>query len=43
MNEIFPLTPVMWQEWAREEAPITTGYVLVFSFCVLVIGFMIKF
>lgn len=28
MNEIFPLTPVMWQEWARDEASISTGYVL---------------
>ena len=26
MNEIFPLTPAMWQEWARDEASISTGY-----------------
>ncbi|KAH9750297.1 EMBRYO DEFECTIVE 140 [Citrus sinensis] len=25
MNEIFPLTPAMWQEWARDEASISTG------------------
>ena len=26
MNEIFPLTPAMWQEWASDEASISTGY-----------------
>ncbi|KAK9217151.1 hypothetical protein WN943_005776 [Citrus x changshan-huyou] len=25
MNEIFPLTPAMWQEWARDEASISAG------------------
>ncbi|GAY62705.1 hypothetical protein CUMW_219920 [Citrus unshiu] len=25
MNEIFPLTPAMWQEFARDEASISTG------------------
>lgn len=32
MNEIFPLTPTMWQEWARDEASISTGY-FSFLFC----------
>ena len=32
MNEIFPLTPAMWQEFARDEASISTGY-LSFPFC----------
>jgi RNA recognition motif-containing protein len=25
MNEIFPLTPAMWQEWAKDEASLTSG------------------
>ncbi|XP_038876547.1 squamous cell carcinoma antigen recognized by T-cells 3 isoform X1 [Benincasa hispida] len=25
MSEIFPLTPLMWQEWAKDEASIDTG------------------
>ncbi|KAL5789204.1 hypothetical protein ACOSQ2_004092 [Xanthoceras sorbifolium] len=25
MNEIFPLTPAMWQEWARDEASLSIG------------------
>ncbi|XP_024039783.1 squamous cell carcinoma antigen recognized by T-cells 3 isoform X2 [Citrus clementina] len=25
MNEIFPLTPAMWREWARDETSISTG------------------
>lgn len=33
MNEIFPLTPKMWQEWARDEASISTGYIF-FPFCI---------
>ena len=32
MNEIFPLTPAMWQEWARDEASISAVY-LSFPFC----------
>lgn len=38
MNEVFPLTPVMWEEWTRDEASISTGYVLVFATCVFVFG-----
>lgn len=26
MSELFPLTPTMWQEWAKDEASIGTGY-----------------
>ncbi|XP_050210099.1 uncharacterized protein LOC126660579 [Mercurialis annua] len=25
MNLLFPLTPVMWQEWAKDEASLSTG------------------
>ncbi|KAM7481993.1 hypothetical protein LguiB_006576 [Lonicera macranthoides] len=25
MNELFPLTPAMWQEWAKDEASLTSG------------------
>jgi hypothetical protein len=26
MSELFPLTPAMWQEWAKDEASLGTGY-----------------
>jgi hypothetical protein len=26
MSELFPLTPSMWQEWAKDEASLTTRY-----------------
>lgn len=25
MSELFPLTPAMWQEWARDESSLTSG------------------
>lgn len=25
MNELFPLTPAMWKEWARDESSLITG------------------
>lgn len=31
MNEIFPLTPVMWQEWARDEASMSSGYFIFYA------------
>lgn len=32
MNEIFPLTPAMWQEWVRDEASLSAGYIYFFLF-----------
>lgn len=26
MSQIFPLSPSMWREWARDEASLSTGY-----------------
>ena len=30
MNELFPLSPTMWQEWTKDEASLNTGYALYF-------------
>uniref|UniRef100_A0A2P2M5T6 Squamous cell carcinoma antigen recognized by T-cells 3-like n=1 Tax=Rhizophora mucronata TaxID=61149 RepID=A0A2P2M5T6_RHIMU len=30
MSAIFPLTPQMWQEWAKDEASISTAYFYIF-------------
>lgn len=28
MSNIYPLTPAMWQEWAKDEISLGTGYIL---------------
>jgi hypothetical protein len=31
MNKYFPLTPKMWQEWAKDEISLSSGFVTLFS------------
>lgn len=35
MNKYFPLTPKMWQEWAKDEISLSMRFVIVFSFLCL--------
>jgi len=30
MNKYFPLTPKMWQEWAKDEISLSSRFVIVF-------------
>lgn len=35
MSELFPLTPAMWQDWARDESSLIAGwFIFLFIFCV---------
>jgi hypothetical protein len=35
MNKYFPLTPKMWQEWAKDEVSLRMRFVIVFSYAFL--------